>query len=199
MRCVVACAVLISAFILNSHAVVPERQEKADCLQTLDGPASDAVFDRQFDHPWDGGSFSCDLATRASNVKRALDDLRAGVLYGDRAALRRVMRFPVEGFVYKSLAFGEKPTTTSLKNDEAVAAFVRTHFSRRHFALVACSSVLNADIVKSRTYGFFFGESFILLQQMTDQPRPQVVQIRILPDDGREVRRFCTGGDAAHH
>jgi hypothetical protein len=72
--------------------------------------------------------------------------------------------------------------------------FQKTNFKAEHKALIACSNVLNVDVVTSRSYGFMIGDGLIWFQKFVGDAGPRVTVVNFMPEPDKALLRHCKGG-----
>lgn len=152
---------------------------------------ADYEFDLRFDRTRNGESFSCDLAMRASEAAKTIDSFRFGVLYGSARHIRQSVHFPLTVSVRKTRDPGEKPRTVRITSFAEWEAFKRAEFTRFQLALVACASLYNVEIVKSRSYGFMIGNGMVWFQALTNVPGVRVTVVNLGPVDRAGLLEAC--------
>ena len=117
---------------------------------------ADFRFDRDFDGDAEG-SFSCFLGMRPSELRKALDRFRTGVLYRDGQQIAAVLRFPIVAAVSNSTAVNSPVTKITIHNVSEWFAFQDKHFTKTHTALVACAYLGNVNPMAGRSPGVMIG------------------------------------------
>jgi hypothetical protein len=182
--------------LLMAPVLVAANAQDRGCFEELhdkNTSPAERSFDYRFDRPLGGRSFSCDLYTTASQARRVLDVFRSGVLYEDEAALQRSIRFPLTVNIQDTLSIQEKARTIKVLNPKDWLVFQRENFRPEHKALVACSSVLNVDVVTSRSYGFMIGGGMIWFQKPVGDAGPRVTVVNFMPEPDHALLRDCKG------
>ena len=100
----------------TSAAAYPADKRCLDEIYPAGTPRTTVDF--KFDQSFSGdanGSYSCFLGMRPSELRKALDKFRAGVLYRDPAAINAVVRFPLRAGVRDSLATNGPLTAVTIR------------------------------------------------------------------------------------
>lgn len=186
------CLVLLPLLFIH-----PAMAQQGGCFERIHPAATphDAAysFDLKFDRTAQGRSFSCDLGMRPSAVRNALDRFRSGILYDDEKDLNNSVRFPLTANVYRSLEVDERPTVLVLKNAAELLAFKKSYVSPMMLRMIACSSLLNAEIVLSRSYGVMLLDGGVWLHKAAGSSRVLVTSINIRPMRDEDLVRWCVG------
>lgn len=152
----------------------------------------DYYFDFNHDKTNQGDSFSCDLEMRPSEAVKAIESFRFGVLYDNEKYLRDGVLFPLTINYRESQAQEQKPKLIRIANPKEWIAFKKKHFTKLQIALIACSSLHNVGIVRSRTYGFTIGNGMIWFQKLADVPGVRVTAINLSPVGKEAVLGYCS-------
>jgi hypothetical protein len=153
---------------------------------------ADYYFDLNHDKTNKGGSFSCDLEMRASEAAKALEAFRFGVLYDSEKHVNEAVHFPLTANIRDSRNPDQKPMSIRITTAKEFIAFKKKHFSNLQTAQIACSSLHNVEIVKSRTYGFMIGGGMVWFQNLVDVPGIHVTAINLRPVGPNVVLESCS-------
>ena len=138
----------------------------------------------------EGDSFSCDLGMRASEAIKAIEAFRFGVLHDDAEAINDVLEFPLRAGLWSSGALTPE-TTIQINNVEEWKKF-QPHVDNVFRALIACTSLHNVSIVKSRSYGVMAGSGRIWFQVSASTPKVKVTSINIIPIEAGQLFDWCS-------
>lgn len=148
-------------------------------------------FDLRFDMASAGGSFSCDLDVRASDARKAIEDLRYGVLYQSMPHLHRAIRFPLNISVFESLDVRAVARTVEVRDERALLEFIKTRFDGPTLTLIACANLRNVTIVKGRRDGFMIAAGTVWFQREPNYRRPRVTTINLGPVPEKSLVDSC--------
>ena len=148
-------------------------------------------FDQKFDKDKNGGSLSCGLQVRASDVRKALDVFRNGVLYQDVASINAVIRFPITARVIHGLKVNAKSDSFTLHNSDEWFAFQRQHFTNEHLAIVACGYLGNAGMAGGQHPGIEIGGGVFWFQNFVGETRVRLTAVNLLPVSPEWVSKSC--------
>jgi hypothetical protein len=152
---------------------------------------ADYAFDLRFDRTKKNESFSCDLEMRASAAAKAIELFRFGVLYDSARHIAASVQFPLVASVRKTRNVAEAPRSVRIGNFTEWDAFKRANFTKLQVAEVACASLYNVEIVKSRSYGFMTGSGMIWFQALTNVPGVRVTAVNLVPVDRDSFLESC--------
>ena len=157
-------------------------------------PGSAHHFDSLFDTPLTGGSFSCAIAMRPSEARRALDRFRSGVLYDVQADFEASVRFPLTASAWETLALDSPGIVVALQDFDEWLAFKNEHLKDVHLAMISCANVRNVIIRVARGgYGFTIGLGTVWFTQFVGPEPPMVEAISLRPTPDEYMVEFCTG------
>ncbi len=129
---------------------------------------------------------------RPSELRRALDRFRAGVLYHDPAAIRAVVRFPIQAGVSDSTATNAAVTKVTIRNASEWFAFQEKHFSKAHTALVACAYLGNVTPTGRRSPGVMIGLGAFWFQSFVGSWAVKMTSVNLFPVDATMLAKACT-------
>jgi hypothetical protein len=141
----------------------------------------DYRFDKRFDLDKDGRSFSCGPQVRPSQVRRALERFRNGVLYHSAADINAVVRFPITVHVSQSLELNAKTEDLTIHNSEEWFALQKGRFSKLHLAMVACSYLGNVSAMGGRSPGVMIGDGMFWFQVASGDPKVRLTVVNLYP------------------
>jgi hypothetical protein len=156
-----------------------------------DGGDADYAFDLRFDRTKGGDSFSCDLEIRASEAATAIEAFRFGVLYDSEDHIRDSVLFPLAVGIQDTRSTTEEPRSLWIANFAEWETFKKAHLSKLQLAMIACASLRNVKIVKSRTYGFMIGSGMVWFEALTNVPGVRVTAINLVPVEPDDVLESC--------
>ena len=136
----------------------------------------DQEFDRTFDRPILGGSFACDIFTTASSARRAIDDLRAGMLSRSPESLQRVVDFPFTVYFHKTRSATDRGEAVKVKSAKEFFERVVPRLTPQQLSVMNCASTNTASIMKGNTYGFHSGPGVLLIPLLLPPLRPSVIK-----------------------
>ena len=170
--------------------------QNSSCLDRLypkTRPANDLEyrFDQKFDKDKNGGSFSCGLEVRPSDVRKALDVFRNGVLYQDAASINALIRFPITVRVIHGLEVNAKSDSFTLHNSADWFAFQKQHFTNKHLAIVACGYLGNAGIAGGQHPGIEIGDGIFWFQNFVGETRVRLTAVNLFPVTSDWVSKSC--------
>lgn len=152
---------------------------------------ADFKFDQDFTGD-ENGAYSCSLGMRPSELRKALDRFRTGVLYHDPAAINAVVRFPIQVGVSNTLALSPPPTKITIRNATEWFAFQEKYFSKTHTALVACSYLGNVQSMGGRSPGVMIGLGTFWLQSFVGSWTVRITAVNLFPVDAALLAQSCT-------
>jgi hypothetical protein len=187
--------VLAIAYWLVIGSIVTWGQN-GPCLDKLypkGRPANDLEyrFDQKFDKDKNGGSFSCGLEVRPSEVRKALDIFRRGVLYQDAASINTVMRFPISVRVIYGLEINAKSESLTLHSADEWFKFQKQHFTNEHLAIAACAYLGNAGMAGGQHPGIEIGDGIFWFQNFVGETRVRLTAVNLLPVTPDWVSKSC--------
>lgn len=141
----------------------------------------DDRFDKQFDLDKEGRSFSCGPQVRPSEVRRALERFRNGVLYRSTADISAALRFPIVVHVSDSLELNAKTEDITVHNPEEWFAVQKERFSKFHLAMVACSYLGNVSAMSGRSPGVMIGDGMFWFQAASGDPKVRLTVVNLYP------------------
>jgi hypothetical protein len=153
--------------------------------------AADFRLDRDFVGDANG-AYSCLLRMRPSELRKALDRFRTGVLYHDEAAIAAVVRFPIQARVSDSTATNAALTRITIRNAPEWFTFQEKHFSSTHTALVACAYLGNATITGGRSPGVMIGLGAFWFQSFVGSWTVKMTSVNLFPIDATMLAKSCT-------
>jgi hypothetical protein len=153
---------------------------------------ADFKFDQSFDGDKDG-AYSCGQEMRPSELRKALERFRYGVLYNDEASIKAVVRFPLTVNVTYSLKFDAKKTTIKVHNAQEWFAFQNKYFSKTQTALVACSYTENVTLEPGGMEpGVMIGLGNFWFQNFAGSWRVRLTHVNLFPVDAKMLAESCT-------
>ena len=130
---------------------------------------------------------------RPSELRKALDRFRYGVLYNDAASIKSVVSFPITVRVQYSLEFNAKKTTIKLQNVSEWIAFQNKYFSKTQTALVACSYLGNVTPDGGgMSPGVMIGLGNFWFQSFVGSWKVQLTSVNLSPVDAKMLAEDCT-------
>lgn len=185
----------VLAYLLAAGSIIALGQNVScvDHLYPKGHPADDPEyrFNRKFDKSKNGGSFSCGLKVRPSEVRKALDFFRNGVLYQDAASINAVIRFPVTARVIHGLEVDAKADSFTLHNSDEWFAFQKQHFTNEHLAIAACGYLGNAGIAGGQHPGIEIGNGIFWFQNFVGETNVRLTAVNLLPVTTEWVSTAC--------
>ena len=138
-------------------------------------------YDRKHDQVGNGSlTYSCNVFTTPSEVKKVLDDLKAAVLNDDVTALSLITRFPLNVSTSESYVTADghiRLLTYQIESPEHLKLNFKEIFSDDQKSFVACLSVENLDIHPYRGLSAAFGGIWINRSIEDRQLRLQSISI----------------------
>jgi hypothetical protein len=189
----------LSALIL---ALMPPVAHAADspCLKSIYPPGQPRnSADYQFDQNFEGdksGAYSCQLGMRPSELRKALEKFRYGVLYNDAASIQAVVRFPINVRVSESLEINAKITRIKIRNTSEWFAFQNKYFSKTQTALVACAHLGNVTPLGGHSPGVMIGLGEFWFQSFAGSWGVKLTAVNLDPVDAKELANSCNGPGA---
>jgi hypothetical protein len=171
---------------------------------SADGPCLDKIYpageprnktEYEFDQGFDGdstGAYSCQLQMRPSELRKALEKFRYGVLYNDAASISTVARFPINVRVGHSMKINPKTTKIRVRNASEWFAFQKKYFSKTQTALVACAYLGDVTLAGGRSPGVMIGLGEFWFQSFVGSWRVKLTAVNLLPVDATVLAKSCT-------
>jgi len=193
-----ACFCVPFAFLLHAVGCAAPMAWTQDnrCLDSI-YPAgtsrTSAAF--QFDRTFEGdagGGYSCGLRMRPSELRRALDTFRNGVLYRDPSSINAVVQFPINVHVSDGLEPVAKKKTIRIKSASEWFAFQEKNLTDAHLALVACSYLGNVTLEGGRSPGAMIGLGAFWFQSFEGSWRVKMTAVNIDPLSPDKLAKACT-------
>jgi hypothetical protein len=147
-------------------------------------------FDEEFDREA-GGTFSCDLQMRPSELRIALDRFRSGVLYHDSKSINLVVRFPINAHVSDSLESNAKTKSITIRNADEWYSFQDRYMTPIQKALVACAYLDNVTATGGRSPGVMIGLGAFWFQSFVGSWRVKMTAVNIYPVTGDQLAKSC--------
>jgi hypothetical protein len=129
---------------------------------------------------------------RPSELRKALDRFRAGVLYHDAAAITAVVRFPIRAGVSDSLGTNAPLIRITIRNASEWFAFQEKYFSKTHTALVACSYLENVTPTGGRSPGVMIGLGSFWFQSFVGNWSVKMTSVNLFPVEATMLAKSCT-------
>lgn len=149
------------------------------------------LFDKSYDGD-SGGGYSCRIQMRPSELRKALDEFRNGVLYQDASSIRAAVRFPINARVSNSLEFNAKTTIVRIRNAEEWFAFQNKYFTETQTALVACSYLGNVTVEGGgRTPGVMMGLGTFWFQSFAGSWSVKLTAVNLDPVSPEILAKSC--------
>lgn len=192
-RRIVGSAVVSGIVALTSAAAHSAEKRCLDEIYPAGTPRNTADF--KFDQSFSGdaeGSYSCLLGLRPSELRKALDKFRAGVLYHDPAAINTVVRFPIQAGVSDSLGTAARSARITIRNASEWFAFQEKYFSKTQTALVACTYMGNVTSVGGRSQGVMIGFGAFWFQSYVGSWTVKLTAVNLFPVDATMLAKSCT-------
>ena len=189
---------LAFAFLLHAvGCVVPMAQAQdhrcLDSIYPADSSRTSVAF--QFDRTFEGdagGGYSCGLGMRPSELRKALDVFRNGVLYHDPSSINAVVRFPINAYVSDKLGSVAKKKTIRIKSVSEWFAFQQKYLTDAHLALIACSYLGNVTLEGGRSPGAMIGLGAFWFQSFEGSWRVKMTAVNIDPLSPDKLAKACT-------
>ncbi|SRR6266481_3802575 len=179
------------AFTQNKSAAV-----EGPCLKYTYTKGSsqtpDYRFDKHFDLDKEGRSFSCGPQVRPSEVRRALERFRNGVLYHSVTDVNAVVRFPIVVHVFQSLEVNAKSEDITVHNSDEWFALQKEHFSKLHLAMIACAHLGNVSAMSGRSPGVMIGDGLFWFQASSGNPKVRLTVVNLYPVNKDSLVDACT-------
>jgi hypothetical protein len=183
----------ISITVLLTPVARSQDQRCLDKIYPAGAPrdASGFRFDASFEGD-SGGGYSCWLQMRPSELRRALDEFRNGVLYQDASSIRAVVRFPIDARVSNSLEFNAKVATIRIRNAAEWIAFQNKYLTKTQTALVACSYLGNVTVESGgRTPGVMIGLGTFWFQSFVGSWSVKLTAVNLDPVSPETLAKSC--------
>jgi len=129
---------------------------------------------------------------RPSELRKALDRFRTGVLYHDPAAIKAALRFPVRAGVSDSTASNAPLTRVTIRDAAEWFAFQDKYFSKTHTALVACAYLGNVTPIGGRAPGVMIGFGAFWFQSFVGDWTIKTTSVNLFPVDAPMLAKSCT-------
>jgi len=128
---------------------------------------------------------------RPSELRKALDEFRNGVLYEDSPSIMTVVRFPIDAHVSSSLGPNAKTTTVKIRNASEWFAFQKKYFTNAHLAVVACSYLDNVTPMGGRTPGVMIGLGTFWFQSFVGSWSVKLTAVNLDPMSPEILAKSC--------
>lgn len=188
-KCFLRVAMLGIVTISCAARSTTQETDRENCLRLVydekEISESQLLFDRAFDTNVQGRSFSCDLVVSPTSARAALEDFRAGVIYGDSRAIARSVHFPLRVNIIDST--GARQGALSVSDLSEWDSFQTAHLRGQLLAMISCANARNVKIYRSR--GFTIGQGAIWFTG--SEGDLAVSTINLSPVTQREVVEFC--------
>jgi hypothetical protein len=187
------------AVITVMTAVVAHAEDKRCLGEIYPAGALRTTVDFRFDQTFSGdakGSYSCFLGMRPSELRKALDRFRTGVLYRDAASIKAVVRFPLRAGVSESTATNAPMTRMTIRDVAEWFSFQDKYFSKTHAALVACAYLGNMTPTGGRSPGVMIGLGAFWFQSVVGDWTVKMTSVNLFPVDAAMLEKSCTAPGA---
>ena len=194
--CLCLSSLLVGPLGIISISAVCSAQEAKPCLERLKAEGKMSAFrasDEKLDRLNTGGaSFSCDLFVPASAAKDALENFRAGLLYGDETRMEKALAYPLR-IVLDDSTTGKTARVLTIKNYQDWLTIKMKEMTNEQIQVVRCAWLGNVTIVGRGSFnpGFIIGDGLVFFSAKSTADI-RVTSINLMEITPEMIKRACS-------